>query len=77
MKKFFFAALTFVLGMMTAVFTACSDNEASVSEPEPEPKVDYTIIYYGCGGGSLDSSMVHNMQKALECKPASGRTPRR
>ena len=55
--------LTFILICGTSMFTACSDDDdATVIEPEETQQLaDYTIIYYGHGGGNLDACLVSDM----------------
>lgn len=46
-------------------FTACSDDDdpTTTDRPgtEPEPEADYTIMFYGCGGGNLDLALIYNL----------------
>ncbi|MBR4782731.1 MAG: hypothetical protein IK023_02460 [Bacteroidaceae bacterium] len=39
----------------------CSDNDVT-DNPKPEDLADYTIIFYGYGGETLDYSIVNNME---------------
>ena len=52
MKKIIFAIIAAV------TFTACTDRNDNPVTPDtpqqPEELADYTIIYYGHGGGNLD-----------------------
>lgn len=41
--------------------TSCNQND-DIS-PKPEPDADYTIMFYGSGGRTLDSCMMYNLQQ--------------
>ena len=54
--------------------TSCSDkddNETSSDDPQTENLADVTIIYYGCGGGTLDGSNIKNLRDFYQAKPES------
>ena len=59
MKKILFAII------MAVTFTACSDIDDNPVIPDtpqqPEELADYTIIYYGHGGGNLDVLLMQNI----------------
>lgn len=58
------AALLLALPMLLAL-ASCSDNDDNPAVPdEPEPQLaDYTIIYYGHGGGNLDMGLLENIMQ--------------
>lgn len=50
--------------MTTAVFTACSDNDDNKnSTPPSKETVEYTVIFYGQGGGDLDQQIMENVNQ--------------
>ena len=59
MKKIIFAIIAAV------TFTACADRNDNPVTPDtpqqPEELADYTIIYYGHGGGNLDVLLMQNI----------------
>ncbi len=59
MKKILFAIIAAV------TFTACADRNDNPAAPytpqQPEELADYTIIYYGHGGGNLDVLLMQNI----------------
>ena len=59
MKKILFAIV------MAVTFTACADRDDNPVIPDnpqqPEELADYTIIYYGHGGGNLDVLLMQNI----------------
>lgn len=58
--------LGFILIVFMVCFAACTKNEYYLIEnQEQEDKSTYTIMMYGCGGGSLDKEMILNIQEAL------------
>ena len=60
-------AATLVCG--TSVFTSCtSDDDNAVTNPdEPQQQLaDYTIIYYGHGGGNLDFWLLQNIAQLYQ-----------
>ena len=54
---------TFILICGTSMFTACSDDDDTpvIESEETQQLADYTIIYYGHGGGNLDDCLVGDM----------------
>ena len=67
-KRYLSSALAVMCTMTTMVLTSCSgNNDSPVTPPEPEQLAEYTIIYYGHGGGNLDYSikpMISDFYKA-------------
>ena len=59
MKKILFAIV------MAVTFTACADRDDNPVIPDtpqqPEELADYTVIYYGHGGGNLDVLLMQNI----------------
>ena len=56
----------FRLWMLLAVLAlaSCSDNDDNPAVPdESEQLADYTIMWYGHGGGNLDMSLLENMMQ--------------
>ena len=70
--------LTWVLAAIlvcgTSVLTSCSpdnhDNPATDPD-EPQQLADYTIIYYGHGGGNLDYWLLQNIAQFYQSDPKS------
>jgi len=69
-----------LLWMMAAILTyglmltACSNNDDPVdnnNKPEPTAEKDFTIIYYGNGGGNLDSYILWNMSQMYDADESS------
>lgn len=54
--------------------TSCKDNNDIVDEPlQPEELADYTIIYYGHGGGNLDPMLLENMAQFFQADETATR----
>jgi len=65
MKKLFFLCLC---ALLTCV-TACKDDNNDIDQPQTPPTTgdgQYLIMFYGVGGGDLDSGITLNMLQALE-----------
>ena len=55
-----------------AVVTSCSSDDDPVANPnEPQQLADYTIIYYGHGGGNLDYWLLQNIAQFYQSDPES------
>lgn len=64
-KRLFFWAMALVVALVMP--TSCKDNNDIVDEPlQPEELTDYTIIYYGHGGGNLDPMLLENMAQFFQ-----------
>lgn len=47
-----------------SLFTACSDDDTPAPvDPATDGKITYTVMMYGCGGGSLDPMMQFNLDQ--------------
>ena len=61
-------AATLVCG--ASVFTSCSsdnDDNPVINPDEPQQQLaDYTIIYYGHGGGNLDMNLLRNIKQFFQ-----------
>ena len=58
--------------MMSSVFIACSDNDESPIPPNPSQEMaEYTIIFYGHGGGNLDAPIMENIQDFFNADESS------
>ena len=57
--------------MTMTVFTACTDNDDNpVTPPEPEKELaECTIMWYGSGGGNVDSKILNNFRQFYRAKP--------
>ena len=54
--------------------TSWSNKDEAVKSPDDsisENLADVTIIYYGCGGGTLDGSNIKNLREFYQAKPES------
>ena len=51
-------ALPLLLGLVS-----CTDNDDSSATDEQQQLADYTIIWYGHGGGDLDLSLMDNIMQ--------------
>lgn len=61
MKNYFRKLWLLVMPLMLGL-AACSDNDENVPTPDVQPEqADYTIIYYGHGGGNLDINLLLNL----------------
>lgn len=56
-----FLLFSAILFCASFFITSCSQNDDI--NPKPEPEADYTIMFYGSGGGNLDSCMMYNLQQ--------------
>ena len=60
-------AMTATLLCGVIVFTSCSsDNDDDPEDHPDEPQqqlADYTVIYYGHGGGNLDMQLMSNLMQ--------------
>jgi hypothetical protein len=67
MKKIMQWMMTATLVCGISVFTSCSldnDDNAATSPDGPHQQLaDYTIIYYGNGGGDLDNSLMKTISQ--------------
>ena len=59
MRKFLVATAAITLMMTMPMLTSCTsdNNDNPVTPPEQEPTTEYTIMYYGHGGGNLDNDL--------------------
>lgn len=74
MKKILLTLAAVFCCAMTTVFTACSEDDANNNTPITEdttPKADYTILFYGTGGATLDYPIVQNMIQFFQGKEES------
>ena len=57
--------------MTMTVFTACTDNDDNpATPPEPEKELaECTIMWYGSGGGNVDSKILNNFRQFYRAKP--------
>ncbi len=62
MKKLHTYSLLFVLFGVVAFLPSCNDDDKG---PSKEPRAEYTLMLYGCGGGNLDEYMQLNLDEAL------------
>ena len=71
MRKLLLAAAAITLMMTTTVLTSCTDgnNDNPVTPPEPEPTAEYTIMYYGLGGGNVDQSLLPMISDFYKANP--------
>lgn len=75
MKKLMKWGLAATFICCASVFTSCtSDNDDNpvINPDEPQqPLADYTIIYYGHGGGNLDFWLLQNIEQFYQSDPKS------
>ena len=65
MKKLFF-----LMAMAMLVLAACTSNDDNpATPPEPEPTAEYTIMYYGYGGGNLDNIFLQMINEVYKASP--------
>lgn len=58
--------------MTTMVLTSCSGNDDNpVILPEPEQLAEYTLMYYGHGGGNRDNYYLNKIQDFYNADPAA------
>ena len=72
MKKILMTwAAVLCCAMTMTVFTACTDNDDNpVTPPEPEKELaECTIMWYGSGGGNVDSKILNNFRQFYRAKP--------
>ena len=70
MKKILMTLAAVLCCTMTmTVFTACSVNDNNDSETPLEPRADYTIMYYGHGGGNLDVFCFPKIENFYKASP--------
>lgn len=62
MKKLHTYSLLFMLFGVVAFLPSCNDDDKG---PSKEPRAEYTLMLYGCGGGNLDEYMQLNLDEAL------------
>lgn len=65
MRKTIFRFMMLAALPMLLALASCSDNDDNLAVPhEPQQQLaDYTIIYYGHGGGNLDMNLMNNMMQ--------------
>ena len=77
MKKTFIMATAAITLMMTmTILTSCTDSDdilltSPEQEQEQENLADYTIIFYGHGGGNLDMDILANVMQLYQGKAES------
>ena len=76
MKKILMALAAVLCCMVsTTVFTACNiDNVDNPVTPTVDPEdelADATILWYGCGGGNVDASILDDFHRFYKAKPES------
>jgi len=71
MKLWMMAAILTFSGY--AVLTSCTDSIADnpTTPDQPEQVADYTVIYYGHGGGNLDLSLLNNLKQFTQADAKS------
>ena len=72
MKKLLMAAAAITLMMTMTMLTSCtSEDDSPITSPEPEQLADYTILFYGNGGASLDEEILENLTQFYQGKTES------
>ena len=74
MKRIMKWMLAAILVCGTSVLTSCSpdnDDNPATDPDEPQQLADYTIIYYGHGGGNLDYWLLQNIAQFYQSDPES------
>ena len=67
MRKFIYLMAT---AIMALGFTACDNSDDNpTQQPDPEELAEYTIIYYGHGGGNRDSLYVEKIGDLYKANP--------
>ncbi len=70
MRKLLMAAAAIMLMMATMALTSCTnDDDNPVTPPESKQLAEYTIMYYGHGGGNLDRFDIQSIGKFYEADP--------
>ena len=72
--KPFRAAVTMMWALMMMVsISSCRVNNDFPVDPTPDPSQlsDYTIIFYGHGGGNLDAGLYYNLRQFYQGKVES------
>ena len=65
------AAATFCCMMTMTVLTSCSTDDNPVTPPEPQPLAEYTLLYYGHGGGNRDNYYLDKIRDFYNADPAA------
>lgn len=73
------AAAAFCCMTILVTMTSCTDTEDNPvvptptpdEEPDPSQLSDYTILFYGHGGGNLDGLLLNNIKQFYQGKPES------
>lgn len=67
-----------VVALMAVLFSSCNKTTTEpgttptpTPTPGPEAQVDYTILYYGCGGGNLDGGDEDTVMEMAQALPES------
>ena len=72
MKKILMVAATFCCMTMSLTMTSCTSDieDNPVTPPEPEQLAEYTLLYYGHGGGNRDNYYINKICDFYNADPA-------